>query len=307
MKAMMNELPKVIVFSPVRVTPGILRETLCDLRNLRREAVSIDFWFYDDNDNVDSSVLLNIFCSEHPLNSRILPKLSLPEVPYMISEETHNWDTQLVDRIIAIKNLAFSEFLKTEAKAIFMLDADTSLHPETMEHLYGLNLPIVAVVHWTKYTSGDPYLPNAWDYQAYDHFSPESIMRLRSAGLYRVGGVGGCTFYRREAIERGVSFSRIENLNLWGEDKHLAVRSVCLGFKLYIDTTYPAFHIFRDSLIPQLHEWRARGYDRTFFDEWLNSEWERAIYKRFQRPEQDPLLKRIRIAVWKIREVIKNI
>jgi SRSO17 transposase len=51
----------------------------------------------------------------------------------------------------------------------------------------------------------------------------------------------------RTALEAGVNFSRISNLSFWGEDRHFCIRAAALGLQLFVDTHYPAYHIYRDS------------------------------------------------------------
>jgi hypothetical protein len=73
------------------------------------------------------------------------------------------------------------------------------------------------------------------------------LSMLKKPGLYEVGGLGACTLIHRSALAAGVHFGPIRNLSFWGEDRHFCVRAAALGIPLYVDTHYPAFHIFRDS------------------------------------------------------------
>ena len=224
----------VVVFSPVRLAAHVLKETLVELGALRQETVTLEHWFYDDNDDPESSRLLQEFCSHRCGRARILSDLALGSATPDRNGSEHVWTRPLVDRIAAIKNLALVEFLKTQAEAIFLVDADIALPPNIIEHLHSLDLPIVSEVFWTRWRPWEPYLPNVWDRQVYWFSSVESLLRLRIPGQYKVGGLGACTLVRRPPIEHGVSFSRIEGLSLWGEDRHFCVprglsrlRSLC--------------------------------------------------------------------------------
>ena len=73
------------------------------------------------------------------------------------------------------------------------------------------------------------------------------ISQLKSPGIYEVGGLGACTLISRKALDSGVNFNPISNLSFWGEDRHFCIRSVVLGYKLYVDTHLPAFHMYRES------------------------------------------------------------
>lgn len=273
--------PLIVIFSPVRLSPEILRETLQALVQLTRETIRVEYWFYDDNDTPASSQLLHEFVDSQPATARLLPPVELQQSEYKRTAVTHEWNGALVDRISAIKNAAISAFLKTPAHALFLLDADLILHPQTLEHLYALDVPIVSEVFWTQFTADAVFLPNVWDVHSYTHHAPESITKLREPGLYRVGGLGACTLVRRAPLGKGVSFARIENLDFWGEDRHFCVRAVCLGFPLYADTTYPPFHVYRESLLPAAQEWKRQGCAPAYFHAQLDSRWEAAIRRRF--------------------------
>jgi len=66
-------------------------------------------------------------------------------------------------------------------------------------------------------------------------------------GVYKVGGLGACTLISRNAISKGVSYDEIYNITFWGEDRHFCIRAAALGIELFVDTHFPAFHIYRRS------------------------------------------------------------
>ncbi len=82
------------------------------------------------------------------------------------------------------------------------------------------------------------------------------LQMLSRPGTYKVGGLGACTLISQQALSRGVSFGEIYNLGLTGEDRHFCVRAVALGLELYADTHYPPFHIYRESELSKLHEYK---------------------------------------------------
>ena len=80
-------------------------------------------------------------------------------------------------------------------------------------------------------------------------------------GTYEVGGLGACTLISNKALKAGVNFSRMHNLTFWGEDRHFCLRAVSLGFPLYADTRYPAYHIYRESALTGVGEFKRNcGY-----------------------------------------------
>lgn len=278
-----SELPSVMIFSSVRKPPDIVRLLLESLLDFDTSACRIAIVLYDDNDNQESSALIRDFCSRYDTDALLFRDLLLGDTVYKAGRRTHEWNQDVVDRISTIKNAAIRYFFEhTLYDFLLLLDADVMLHPRTTSHLISLNLPVVSEVYWTVFSRGDTYLPNVWDYMTYRHESPDSILRLTRPGVYQVGGLGACTVLKRQAVGRGLNFSRIPNLDFWGEDKHFCVRAACLGVPLYVDTTFPAFHIYWDDQVAECRRWRSSGCDPGYFSqEWLDEEWRRAIQARF--------------------------
>jgi len=276
------QVPEITLFSAIRQDPEILFLFLEALKRLSYPG-KLSFWFYDDNDQHESKQLLLSFCKEN--GAEILPSLGFPIQAFIKTEETHQWNTAIVDRVIAIKNFAIARFLHTTAEYLFLIDSDLILQPQTLEVLLEAQSWIVSEVFWTQWkqsTLPTPYLPNVWDIHEYLFYSAESILRLREPGLYRVGGLGACTLINRQALEAGINFSRITGVNFWGEDRHFCIRASCLGIGLYADTQAPPFHIYRKSLIPQCQEWLKLRCCRSFFENWLDEAWEKQVRSLFQ-------------------------
>lgn len=71
---------------------------------------------------------------------------------------------------------------------------------------------------------------------------------FRTPGIYKVGGIGGCNLISRKVIEAGVNYNPIYNLSWtnW-EDRAFCVRAAVHGFSLYLDTNYPAVHLYDEA------------------------------------------------------------
>ncbi|RBN36101.1 glycosyl transferase, partial [Priestia megaterium] len=67
-----------------------------------------------------------------------------------------------------------------------------------------------------------------------------------------------CTLISQKALQKGINFSKISNLTFWGEDRHFCIRAAALGLSLYVDTHYPAYHIYRDTDIKGGQEFLER-------------------------------------------------
>lgn len=104
-------------------------------------------------------------------------------------------------------------------------------------------------------------MPNAWDYDHYSFFDG-SLDLYRIPSCYRVGGTGACMLISRAAIEAGVTYSRFNNVSWWGEDRYFQLHAQARGFDLWLDTTCPVFHIYRESLLGELQLWKQNELPR---------------------------------------------
>lgn len=266
-------MKKVLVASPVRQKPAILKEFLWSLEHLETTGLAVEYAFIDDND--EESPLLRRFAAGRDA-VRIFPGEA--RGAYHCDETTHHWREDLIWKVAAYKN-RFIQMAHNEGfDFLFLVDSDLVLHPKTLVHLASLGKDIVSEVYWTTWQPGIIPLPQVWladDYRLYHIKQGEELSRediqgrisdllrmLRRPGTYKVGGLGACTLISRKAISLGVSFSRIYNLGLAGEDRHFCVRAAVLGLELYADTHYPPYHIYRESELTGL-----RAYKRQHFSE----------------------------------------
>ncbi|MDR0919638.1 MAG: hypothetical protein LBM93_10420 [Oscillospiraceae bacterium] len=254
----MSDKKKVLMGSPVRRNPKILKHFIESLYRIKKEDIILDFFFIDDNDIDVSRLLLDNF---NPENSKVIIKKITDERPnYQVNEITHSWNSPLMVRVAQFRNMAMDYARDNGYDYIFNIDTDEIIHPQLINHLISLDKPIVSEILWSKWTPNGNLLPNAWKYDQYKMDSPEEsaeafLDKLRKKGVYSVGGFGGVSLIKREALERGLSFSPIPNISLIGEDRWLCVRAKVLGYDLLIDTYYPIFHIYREKDIEKLEEY----------------------------------------------------
>ena len=263
---------KVLLGSPIRQKTEILRNFLLSIKELSLGALlNVDFFFVDDNIEDGSSQLLVRFAEETP--NTILMKAG-DHIPYICNESTHIWEEELIWKVAKFKNCMIKRALDDDYNFLFLVDSDLVLHPKTLEHLVSLKKDIVSEIFWTKWEPDFPELPQVWVSDQYNLFNSSRgesltqkeilqrvqlfINRLKVPGVYPVGGLGACTLISKKALRSGVNFKEIYNLSFIGEDRHFCIRAAALGFELFVDTHYPAYHIYRLSDLDGLKEFKMR-------------------------------------------------
>lgn len=258
---------RVLIGSPIHQKPMVLKEFLNSLLRLNIADIELDFHLVDDNDDEESSQLLQEFknTGEH-----IYLQSSGFHDAYIRNDTTHFWNTDLVWKVANFKNLMINRAQTLNYDYLFLIDSDLILHPDTLRHLIGTNKDIISEVFWTQWQPGTMFQPQVWMHDEYNQWEllpgeklqPEEINRrfhefiakMRIPGIYEVGGLGACTLISQHAIKAGVSYNQIRNISYWGEDRHFCIRAAALGIPLFVDTHYPALHLYRDSDLSKVED-----------------------------------------------------
>jgi len=258
---------RVLIGSPIHQKPMVLKEFLNSLLRLNIADIELDFHLVDDNDDEESSRLLQEFknTGEH-----IYLQSSGFHDAYIRNDTTHFWNTDLVWKVANFKNLMINRAQTLNYDYLFLIDSDLILHPDTLRHLIGTNKDIISEVFWTQWQPGTMFQPQVWMHDEYNQWEllpgeklqPEEINRrfhefiakMRIPGIYEVGGLGACTLISQHAIKAGVSYNQIRNISYWGEDRHFCIRAAALGIPLFVDTHYPALHLYRDSDLSKVED-----------------------------------------------------
>jgi len=250
---------RVLVGSPVYQKPEILKAFLESLNNLCQHTILIDYMFIDDNIDEKSSQLLAEFKGER---STVKLVNGNNQAQYVRDDETHHWDYDLMLEVANYKNKIIDYALENNYDFLFFVDSDLVLHPNLIEHLKNANKDIVSEIFWSQWHKDRPPEPNVWLFDEYDLVpkklgeklnekqmeirKSKFLNQLRIPGLYEVGGLGACTLISKAALEAGVNFKPIKNLTINGEDRFFSIRAAVLGIDLFVDTYYPAYHIYRE-------------------------------------------------------------
>ena len=262
-------LRKVLIAAPVCQNPIILREYLSSLSELVVEGFEVSYLFMDDNQEEESTKLLGDFVKEN--GGFILGK---GQNKYY--KGSHIWDNSLMERVGNLKNQIIDFTIEQNFDYLFLVDSDLCLHPNTLIQLLSDDEDIVFNIFWTKWDKNGLELPQVWlfdQYTLYEKNKGENltnkeiesrtldfISKLRVQGLYQVGHGGACTLIKRRVLEAGVNFDDIYNLSFLGEDRYFCIRAAVMGFKMYVDTNYPAFHIYRHKELENLRYWEIENF-----------------------------------------------
>jgi hypothetical protein len=267
---------RVLVGSPVYQKTEILDVFLKSLKNLNRKTVSIDYMFVDDNVDENSSKLLAEFERE---GSTVINIWGKDQELYICDEETHHWNEDFMLKVGNYKNEIIQYAIENKYDYLFFVDSDLVVHPDLIEHLKAANKDIVSEIFWTQWHNDRPLEPNVWLFDEYDlvpkklgeilNEKDKDIRRtrflnqIRIPGLYEVGGLGACTLISRAALVKGVSFKPVKNLTIHGEDRFFCIRAAVLGINLFVDTYYPAYHIYREKDLDGVQDYIA-GYQSDY-------------------------------------------
>ncbi|MGL5084952.1 MAG: glycosyltransferase, partial [Clostridium sp.] len=237
----------------------------------------LSYCFIDDNDNVDSEILLHEFAKTNNVN--FLSNNS-QACEYHCDETSHRWSEDLINKVIDFKNRMIDYFLSTDNEYIFFIDSDLVLNKDTLTRLVSLNKDIVSNIFWTQWTPDSAPMPQVWLQDNYNFYiqdrcrnltpeevntkSIEFLEMIKKPGTYEVGGLGACTLINRDPLEAGVNFSFISNVSFFGEDRSFCVRAAVLGYTLYVDTYYPAYHIYRESDLTGVNKYIDDSKNRNF-------------------------------------------
>lgn len=159
---------------------------------------------------------------------------------YQKTHDDHIWTHDNLTKMHALRNRTVKAMLDGGYDYWFSVDTDLVLQPETLATLLSADKDIVSEIFWTKNWC------NAWLYDQ----AAGMLKEWKNPGLYQVGMTGACTLVKRKVFEAGVDYSPIPCIvkALWGEDRHFCIRAACAGFEMWIDTHYPAEHLFTDAL-----------------------------------------------------------
>ncbi|OMF84144.1 tetratricopeptide repeat protein [Paenibacillus sp. FSL R7-0273] len=255
--------PQLLIASPIRQKPEILSLFLHSLGKLNTAGLGADYMFVDDNTDPASSRLLHQFARRAGGAVTIVSPPEEGAAAYLRDDDSHRWPEAAVWRVAAMKDQILQAAVDADYTHVFLADSDLLFHPQTLKALLDCGKELVSAIFWTRWQTDTMEMPQVWLHSEYgqhpltrrEELTPRQCWsqvqsfyaKLRRPGLHEVGGLGACTLISRQALLQGVRFAEIPNLGYWGEDRHFCVRAAALGLQMFVETTYPAYHIYRSS------------------------------------------------------------
>lgn len=245
---------KILIASCIRQSLPVLSEFLESLDRLESPS-EVEYLFTVDGLTEETRTLLDEWSRDKPVKFEDFTT----DIPYVRDENTHRWSTELVTHVIEMKNRILEEAKPYDY--LLFLDSDNILHPKTLRHLLSRKKDIITEICWTRWTPDAPEMPNAWFRHPYE-FPDDTLLQLRKKKLVKVAGFGGLYLISNKALNNGITFTRVPDApdTYWGEDRHFALRAENEGFSLWCDMVYPSFHVYRESDLPRLKEWKKNGF-----------------------------------------------
>lgn len=302
---MKDNAKKILIASPIRQDPAILEVFLESLKNLDYDSFEPTYYFIDDNTDTTSTELLHKFKKQKYTVLVETSQCSVRNAMYV--DNKHEWQNSNIENVANYKNQFIKYALDNDYDFLFLIDSDLILDSRTITKLASNQVDIVSNIFWTQWVKGGGCFPQVWlqDFNDFYTSIPSKnkkpskayikqatfnfINNLKVPGLYEVGGLGACTLINKKALKKGVNFSRIDNVSFWGEDRHFCIRARALGLKLYVDTTYPAFHIYHKELLKKVKAFKQHGFH--FEDIMIATTIKDKIFRKLQSffPKNNPL------------------
>lgn len=244
---------RVLIAGCIRQPTKILEAFLDGLETLEKP-FDYDYYFIENGLDEEAHVVLNEWAE---MNDAEIKENTMI-IPYKRDGETHHWNVELINHVIQMKNRILEKAQKGKYDYLFFTDSDQVFHPRTLIHLISLKKHIIGEICWTRWRPQSEPMPNAWLRHPYEFDG--RMLELREPAVHEVKGFGGCYLLDREILDSDISFSRVAKHPSWGEDRYFALNAEKIGYKLYVDATYPYFHIYRTPDLEPLREWIKNGY-----------------------------------------------
>lgn len=270
-------MSRILIGSPIKQEPDILKEFLCGLDEADKSGNEAVYCFVDDNVDEKSIKLLDDFSKTH--DTVIFKGEDLFDASGFEPDGKnyhHAWKSVNFFKVTEYKNRIIQYCIDEKFDYLFLIDSDIVIDKRTLPQLLSDDVEIVSNVFWNQWQKNGSLTPQCFwipdiylqekgffeymTFQEAHKIRMETINQMKIPGLYVVDGLGACTLIKRSALEKGVNFTEIYNLKIWGEDRPFCIRAGVAGIKLYMDTHYPAYHISKNVYLDRVDEFKRDGF-----------------------------------------------
>lgn len=175
---------------------------------------------------------------------------------YSVDESGHDWSEETFNWLAAQRQKLLDLARDQHYDAVWLVDSDLLLGPQTLRSLLNANKPITSAVFWTRWNNDQPALPQVWLNHPYEMNGRgwqqhEFLSALYERRLVQVYGLGACTLARTEHLGRVRYHPLLEGLpsgGMWGgEDRSFCIRAERARVDMYADAWPDIFHVYRPS------------------------------------------------------------
>lgn len=255
-------MKKVVISSPVRQAEWCIDRYLDSVYSLDypKQDLSLYWLIGDTTDRTPDH--LKRFRGEHEKEYR---EITVEEMNFGTPYSPHHWGhysgnypielyppeqrqaRQRILNMVELKNRCLNQVLNGN-DYVLILDADILLQPPTLKHLINIaektpDIGAVAEILWFKWFKWMRPAPNVWEEAEYGISNRFLSEITKSKNLVMCGGMCPPYLVSRKSVEAGCNCDVIYDIPYWGEDRFLSIRAVALGFKLFVDTSFPATHL----------------------------------------------------------------
>lgn len=158
------------------------------------------------------------------------------------------WTNQMLSNVGYLKNKIKEKATREGYDYLFMVDGDILLHPKTLSHLISLNKPVVTELVYTK--RGTKIGCMDGEYEGNTFYSDKKLRDYQDGGLHEVNWSGQIMLIHSSVFTiPTIDFSPIgQMIGEYNSDWSFFCKVYAHdpNFQLYMDTKYPARHLYSE-------------------------------------------------------------
>ena len=251
---------RILAGAAVRQNSAVLEAHLRTMKSqVINDDVELDFMYVNDLDpnDPDYAAARDVLFDDPDVGVYNTDIFQRPDgADYGVTDATHTWKQPTFEYLGGLKDLLLKRAVADDYDAVWLVDTDLLVGPETLQSLINAQRPVVSAVFWTSWSPGSPLLPQVWQRHPYELDGGRTkhahvfLGKLSQRSLLTVGGLGACTLISIEAVKAGLTYTPlIEGLptdGMWqGEDRHFCVRAARLHIELWADAWPDVYHLYR--------------------------------------------------------------